>query len=416
MKTNQNYSLQFLIRTAKSKNGKAPIYCRIAVNGKRAEISLKKYVDATKWIPAAGMVKGNSEEARVINNQIDLLKLEINKHYNHLSSSGKPISAEIIKNSVLGIGIEERSLMEVFTYHNKQMKERIGVDVVKATHTKFETVLSKLKLFLKNKVKRSDLLLAELNHRFIMDFEHFLKVDQGIGHNTTMKYIRNVKKVMNLAVANDWIVKNPFGSFKCSTLHVKREILTEEELAVLQNKKFEIERLAEVRDIFLFCCYTGYAFVDVEKLTRNDISIGIDGNKWIFTNRQKTGTVSNVPLLFQAQNIIEKYANDKFCIASNKLLPVKSNQKMNAYLKEVADLCDIKKNLTMHIARHTFATTVTLSNGVPIETVSKMLGHTKLATTQIYAKVLENKVSHDMQELQKKLSRKIEKKKISTGT
>lgn len=416
MKTNQNYSLQFLIRTAKSKNGKAPIYCRIAVNGKRAEISLKKYVDATKWIAAAGMVKGNSEEARVINNQIELLKLEINKHYNQLISAGKPVTAEIIKNSLLGIGEVERTLIEVFKYHNGQMKERIGTDVVKATHTKFETVLSKLQLFLKKKIKRSDLFLQELNHKFMTDFEHFLKVDQGIGHNTTMKYIRNLKKVMNMAVANDWINRNPFAQFKCTAQKVHREILTSDELAVLAGKDFTISRLGEIRDIFLFCCYTGYAFVDVERLSRNDVTIGIDGNKWIFTNRQKTGTVSNVPLLICAQEIIEKYSDHEYCVNTGKLLPVKSNQKMNAYLKEVADLCGIKKNLTMHIARHTFATTVTLSNGVPIETVSKMLGHTKLATTQIYAQVLENKVSHDMQQLQKVLQSKGEQRLDVTGT
>jgi len=195
------------------------------------------------------------------------------------------------------------------------------------------------------------------------------------------------------------VAKNPFDQFKCTSHKVNREILTIEELAILTDKEFNISRLNEIRDIFLFCCFTGYAFVDVEKLTKADVSTGIDGEKWIFTKRHKTGTVSNVPLLPQAQIILEKYASNEYCQYSGKLLPVKSNQKMNAYLKEVADLCDIRKNLTMHIARHTFATTVTLSNGVPIETVSKMLGHTKLATTQIYAQVLENKVSDDMKKL-----------------
>jgi site-specific recombinase XerD len=413
MKTNQNYSLQFLIRTAKSKNGKAPIYCRINLNGKRAEISLKKYIDPSKWIPSAGIVKGSSEEARVINHQIDQLKIDINKHYNQLSSEGKPISAEKIKNSLLGIGQVEKTLLEVFKYHNDQMGQRIGIDVVKATHSKFETVLGKLELFLSKKLHRNDLFLAELNYKFITDFEHYLKVDQGIGHNTVMKYIRNLKKIMNMAVTNEWIARNPFGQFKCSSHKVNRDILSIEELSLLFEKDFAIERLSEVRDIFLFCCYTGYAFVDVEKLSLNDVSIGIDGEKWIFTKRHKTGTVSNVPLLPQAQAIIAKYAKNEYCQSTNKLLPVKSNQKMNAYLKEVADLCGITKNLTMHMARHTFATTVTLSNGVPIETVSKMLGHTKLATTQIYAQVLENKVSDDMKRLREVLTLK---KQANTGT
>ena len=252
------------------------------------------------------------------------------------------------------------------------MKELIGIDVVKATHTKFETVLKKLKLFLKNHYKRSDILLPELGHKFVVDFEYYLKVDLEIGHNTTMKYIRNLKKVMNMAVMNDWIDKNPFNSFQCSNKKVTREILTENELQTLAGKEFAIQRLKEVRDIFLFCCYTGYAFVDVEKLTPSDVSLGIDGSKWIFTNRKKTGTASNVPLLPPAQEIIEKYAEHPYCISKGRLLPVKSNQKMNAYLKEIADLCGISKKLTMHIAPHTFATTVTLSNGVPIETVSKV--------------------------------------------
>ncbi len=404
MKSNQTFTILFWLYKAKTRNDEAPIYCRITVNGKRAQFSVKRSVDPNKWIAAAGMAKGNSQEARTLNAYLDLVKAEIHKHYNLLLSADKFITADTVKNSYLGLNEERRTLVETFQYHNDQMKELIGVDVVKATHTKFETVLSKIKLYLKQKYKRSDLYLAELNHKFVVDFEYFLKVQESIGHNTTMKYIRNLKKVMNMAVANDWLVKNPFNSFQCSNKKVVREILTEDELQVLTEKDFSIQRLAEVRDVFLFCCYTGYAFVDVEKLTPNDIVRGIDGAKWIYTKRQKTGTTSNVPLLPPALDILEKYKEDKYCETKGKLLPVKSNQKMNAYLKEIADVCGIQKRLTMHIARHTFATTVTLSNGVPIETVSRMLGHNKLATTQIYAQVLEHKVSEDMNALKAKLS------------
>lgn len=282
------------------------------------------------------------------------------------------------------------------------MEERIGVDVVKSTLVKYKTVLYKLRTFLYKKLNRKDIHLKELNLKFVIDFENYLKVDCSISHNTCMKYIRDLKKVLNMAVDNEWLDKNPFSRFKCSYKKVVREILTDNELSLLSEKEFSIQRLEEVRDIFLFCCYTGYAFVDVEKLSQNDVAIGIDGGKWIFTNRKKTGTSSNVPLLPPAQEIIEKYTNHPACNEKGKLLPVKSNQKMNAYLKEVADLCGISKKLTMHIARHTFAITITLSNGVPIETVSKLLGHTKLATTQIYAKVLEHKVSADMSVLKQK--------------
>jgi site-specific recombinase XerD len=403
MKANQTFTILFWLYKSKMRNDKAPIYCRITINGKRAQFSVKRSITPSKWIPAAGIAKGNSEEARTLNAYLDMVKGEIHKHYNQLLASDKFITADTIKNSYLGLGEKQRSLIETFQYHNDQMKELIGVDVVKATHTKFETVLKKIELYLKKQYKRSDIMLQELDHKFIVDFEYFLKVDQEIGHNTVMKYIRNLKKVMNMAVMNDWISKNPFSSFKCSTKKVKREILTEKELQSLTEKEFSIQRLEEVRDIFIFCCYTGYAFVDVEKLKPTDVALGIDGGKWIFTNRKKTGTTSNVPLLPHAQEIIEKYAEHPYCISKGKLLPVKSNQKMNAYLKEIADLCGITKKLTMHIARHTFATTVTLSNGVPIETVSRLLGHTKLATTQLYAKVLEHKVSGDMINLKDKL-------------
>ena len=406
MKSNQTFTILFWLYKAKARNGLAPIYCRITINGKRAQFSVKRSVEPSKWIAAAGIAKGTSQEARALNAYLDLVKAEIHKHYNRLLSADKFITADTIKNSYLGLNEKQRSLIEIFEYHNDQMKELIGVDVVKATHTKFVTVLSKIKGYLKHQYKRSDMFLAELNHKFVVDFEYYLKVQEGIGHNTTMKYIRNLKKVMNMAVANDWLVKNPFNSFQCSNKKVVREILSEEELQVIAEKEFTIERLAEVRDVFLFCCYTGYAFVDVEHLTPKDVVKGIDGSIWIYTNRKKTGTQSNVPLLQPALDILEKYKEHKYCISQEKLLPVKSNQKMNAYLKEIADLCGIQKRLTMHIARHTFATTVTLSNGVPIETVSRLLGHTKLATTQIYAQVLEHKVSEDMNVLRAKMSGK----------
>ena len=410
MKTNQTFTILFWIYKSKMNNGKAPIYCRITIDGERLQFATKRSIEPVKWISAAGVVKGNSEEARTINAYLDFINVELHRHYNILLSTNQTISVHTLRNSYLGIKEKQKGLVEVFKYHNDQMKELIGIDVVKSTHTKFETVKSKLESFLKDNFKRSEILLNELDHKFISDFEYYLKVNKKIGHNTSMKYIRNVKKVINMAISNDWLPKNPFGNFKCSNKKVIREILTSEEIISLSEKEFKMDRLEEVRDIFLFCCYTGYAFVDVEKLTKNDVVIGIDGGKWIYTNRQKTGTQSNVPLLPLAIEILEKYAAHPYCENKGKLLPVKSNQKMNAYLKEVADLCEINKPLTMHIARHTFATTVTLSNGVPIETVSKLLGHTKLATTQIYAQVLQNKVSEDMSKLKDIYSNKKESK------
>ncbi|MBX2950073.1 MAG: site-specific integrase [Crocinitomicaceae bacterium] len=416
MKTNQIYSIRFVIKRGKSKNGKAPVVCRITVNGKRVEIAMKKSIEPGKWSVASGRAKGNSEEARVINTHIDLTTNEIMRHHNKLVMEGKPTDAQSIKNSFLGLSEKKYSLIETFNYHNERMKAVIGIDVELGTYKKFETVLGKIKRFIEKFYNREDLYLDELNFKFITDFEYFMKTEDSVKHNTALRYIRCLKKIIILALNNEWISRNPFANYKCQYTRVNREVLTEEELSALWKKDIGIPRLDEVKDIFMFCCYTGYAFIDVEKLSRKDLARGIDGDYWIFTERKKTGVTSNVPMLPKALEIIQKYSDHKGCINDDKLLPVKSNQKMNAYLKEVATLCGISKNLTMHMARHTFATTVTLSNGVPIETVSKMLGHTKLATTQIYAQVLDNKVSHDMSALREKMSLKTEceeQKKLS---
>ncbi len=401
MKTDQTFAINFWLYKSKANQGKAPIYCRITINSLRTEIAVKRKIEPAKWNSNAGNVRGQSEEARTINHYLELVRTELFRIYNHFLITQTKIHPQDLKNAFLGVKEEQRGLLDVFQYHNDQMKNLIGIEVVKSTHTKFETVKGKLETFIQKKLNKKNLLLEELSNKFIIDFEYFLKVDEKIAHNTAMKYIRNVKKVMNMAVANEWLSKNPFDNFKCSSKKVNREILTQQDLQKLTEKDIQNQRLDEVRDIFLFCCYTGYAFIDVYNLEINDVVVGIDGKKWIHTNRQKTGNTSNVPLLPPAQRIIEKY-NSHSCQSENlKLLPVKSNQKMNVYLKELADICDINKKMTMHIARHTFATTVTLANDVPIETVSKMLGHTKLATTQIYAQVLDTKIGQDMQKLAK---------------
>ncbi len=218
-----------------------------------------------------------------------------------------------------------------------------------------------------------------------------------------MKYLGNFKKIVIKCIRSGWLTKDPFDNFKMTKREVERTALFKEELEVISNKIFSTDRLTQVRDIFLFCCFTGLAYADVKKLKRSEIAVGIDGGKWIFTNRQKTETSSRIPLLPTTLEIIDKYKDHPQCIHQDRVLPVLTNQKMNAYLKEIADVCGIKKTFTFHIARHTFATTVTVSNGVQIETVSKMLGHKNLKTTQHYAKILDRKVSDDMEILREKL-------------
>ncbi len=214
-------------------------------------------------------------------------------------------------------------------------------------------------------------------------------------------------------MANEWLDKNPFANYKSKVKEVERVYLTEEEIQSIIGKDFKTDRLSLVRDIFLFSCFTGLAYIDVKNLTKSHISFGIDGEKWIFTHRQKTESGSKIPILPVTQMIIDKYENHPQCINEGKLLPILSNQKMNAYLKEIAGVCEIEKELTFHIARHTFATTVTLTNGVPIESVSKMLGHKNLRTTQHYAKVLDRKVSEDMKILKDKFTNFSDKRDVN---
>jgi integrase len=246
--------------------------------------------------------------------------------------------------------------------------------------------------------------LEEVRMNFIVEFEHYMRKQDKMGHNTAMKYAKDLKQIMKYGVMLEYIPSSPFEMFQCTYKKTKREFLDQEELDTLYQKEFVMTRLEEVRDCYLFSCYTGYAYSDAEALTWDDVAIGIDGEKWIIRNRKKTDTTENVPLLPIPQEIIAKYKNHPFCKAHNKLLPMNSNQRYNAYLKEVTVLCGIKKNLTTHTARHTFATTVLLLNDVPMETAMELLGHTDIRTTQIYGKIVQKKISNDMKKLKDKLS------------
>lgn len=256
--------------------------------------------------------------------------------------------------------------------------------------------------------------LTEVTHKFITDYEFYLKTIQGLQHNSAMVNIKKLKKIIRQCVANDWLNKDPFKSYKITTKETNRNFLLKDEVETLRHKNFAARRLEQVRDIFLFSCYTGLSYTDVMTLTQKDISIGIDGEQWIFTTRIKTDTASRIPLLPVAKDILNKYAHEPEIIHSGRLLPKLTNQRLNSYLKEISDLCGFNKELTFHCARHTFATTVTLTNGVPIETVSKMLGHKSLRTTQIYAKILDNKVSDDMKALRHKLGGTAENESLNS--
>jgi site-specific recombinase XerD len=406
MSKNQTLSFLFYIRKDKvNEKGQAPIHLRITVDGQRSTVTTNRSVEEAKWNAKAGKAKGNTKDIKELNLYLETMKGSILSHQRDLLDRGKVITAEALRNSFLGLNDHKHTLIEVFQYHNEQMKQKVGKDFAAATVTRYDTTLEHVKKFMATKYHRSDMHLGELDYKFITDFEHYLKTkEEGkCNHNSTLKYIRNFRKIINIAVANDWLNKDPFMKYRSKLEDSKRTYLTAEELHEIETKEITIERVDMVRDMFVFSCYTGLAYADVEKLTPTDISKGIDGQQWLFTSRTKTENKSNVPLLPPAIAILKKYEANKECIYTGKLLPVKSNQKMNAYLKEVATLCKIKKPLTFHVARHTFATTVTLTNGVPIESVSTMLGHKSIRTTQIYAKVVEKKVSEDMLKLNDKL-------------
>ncbi len=404
----QTISVKFFARRDRAKeDGLVPIFMRIGIGLKRINIITKIYVKPADWSVQNCKLKTNNEESRRINKMLEAFKLKAFDHQRELMTEGKEVSLENIKAKWYGTSVEKpRMLMEVFKQHNDQMKALINQEFSPLTFERYETSFRHTQEYMRWKYQIDDIDIKQLNYEFISNYEFWLKSERKCDHNTTVKYLSNFKKIVHICIKNGWLDRDPFVGFKMTKREVERPFLVEEELTRIIEEDFKMPRLRQVRDIFIFCCYTGLAYADVKKLTREEITTGIDGEKWIWTSRQKTDTTTRVPLLPRALAILDRYKDDPQCLNKGRLLPVLSNQKMNNYLKEISDACEITKKMTFHTARHTFATTVTLSNGVPIETVSKMLGHRNLKTTQHYAKILDLKVSEDMMKLRNKLSAK----------
>lgn len=410
MKSKNTFGIQFVLRLPKNKKDEtATVYARITVNGRRTEISLKSKVSINNWDEAKGRAKGKRQEIVKLNSHMEQVRSLIFDSYQELIQQNKPVSVDTVKAKYLGEDIEEAmTLLKVIEYHKQVATTKLAPGTMK----NYYTTESYLKKFIKHQYRKSDITLDELNYKFILDFENFLINYESVDHhkslnnNGVMKHMERLRKMVNMAVMMDWLEKDPFSKYKLHFDKVERGHLTKEELKVLSKKSFKIERLQSVLDMFLFSCHTGLAYIDIFNLTQENIAKGIDGGDWLMTNRQKTNTMVRVPLLPEAVQLIKKYRDHPVALAKGTLFPVISNQRMNGYLKEIAEICGIKKNFTFHLARHTFATTVTLSNGVPIESVSKMLGHTSIRTTQIYAKVVEHKLSEDMQNLRERMASK----------
>jgi site-specific recombinase XerD len=395
--------LFYLKKRANAKEQKVPVYMRITVDGQRVELATGERIEPKLWDPSEGRAKGRTPEIEEINSTLSRLEMRINDTARYLKDYDEEITAEKIKNRYLGKIEKPMMLVEVFQEHNRKVLALVNREFAPATATRYETTLKHTIDFMQWKYNKKDIRVKQIDHHFITEFEFYLRSVRKCNNNSAFKYIKNFGKIVRICLANGWITINPFLNYKIRIKKVDRPFLSKEELDVMASKKFVGTRLDQVRDIFLFSCYTGLAYVDVQKLKRSEIVRGFDGEQWIFTSRQKTDTPSRIPLLPYALSVIEKYRDHPQCENEDRLLPILSNQKMNAYLKEIADLCGIDKDLTFHIARHTFATTVTLLNGVPIESVSKMLGHTNIKTTQHYARILDLKVGEDMGALRKKL-------------
>jgi len=389
---------------------------RVTLSGERFEVTTKFYIREEQWSAEAGKMKGNSEEAKRTNSLLDAMRVRAFDYQREIMNEGKALTMHTFKVKWLDIVTERpRMLLQIFEHHNKQMKELIGQEFSPLTFERYTTSKKHTHDFMKWKYNVDDMNIKDMNYEFITDYEFWLKSVRKCDHNTTMKYLSNFKKIVNICLKNGWLARNPFLGYKMSKREIERPYLSQEELDTISTKQFVSDRVNQVRDIFLFSCYTGLAYADVQKLNRSEIATGIDGEKWIFTHRQKTETSSRIPVLPPAQEILDRYKDHPQCLNQDRLLPILSNQKMNAYLKEIADLSNITKKMTFHTARHTFATTVTLTNGVPIETVSKMLGHKNLKTTQHYAKILDIKVSEDMRGLREKFSPTLSVSKAENG-
>jgi site-specific recombinase XerD len=396
--------LFYIKRTKLLKNGEAPIYLKIRVDKQSTELAIFKSVNPRLWSAEKSGAMGTSDEAKDVNKYIDYVRRQISEHLAKMREEGLDITPIGLKNSLLGKKSDEKRIAEIFAMHNESVRLLVGKDYTQATLQRYETSLLHLRTYIQSKYNVDDIPLADLDPDFVQGFELYLKSARNCNHNTTMKYLKNFKKIVRTCFGNGWIKSDPFTNIKLRLKKVDKGFLTEDELDLIQNKQFSCERLQQVADVFLFGCYTGFAYSDLKRLTTANLVTSGDGRLWIHARRLKTNMESHVPVLPAAMDILNRYRNHPFCEMQNVLLPVLSNQKLNAYLKEIADVCGINKNITTHMARHTFATTITLNNDIPIESVSKMLGHSSISMTQNYAKLLDKKVGKDMSKLYNKYS------------
>jgi len=391
------FSVAFYIRrTRLNKHGESPIMLRITVNRMRADTTVRKTISPTLWDTARGRVSNKTQLGKELNLYLDAIRAKITRIHRDMEMDNERITAQKVLDRYLGRDVEARhTILEVFREHNEKCRKLSGIDMSPATVERYDTCLSHTQEFIQFTYGKDDFYLDEMSRQFIEDYEFYLKTERKCSHNTTTKYLKNFKKITRIALNKEWLKKDPFAEIRFSLQQVDRDFLEKHEIEKMYNKEIDIDRLAQVRDVFIFCCLSGLAFSDVKQLTAEHISIDVNGNKWIRKPRQKTKNMCNIPLLEIPLKILDKYKDHPYCQTKGVLLPVLCNQKMNAYLKELADICGIKKRISSHSARHTFGT-YALANGVSIESVAKMLGHSDTKMTRHYAKVLDQTILREM--------------------
>ena len=393
--------LFYLKKSSVKKTGYAPLMVRITINGESAPFSLKAEARPDDWDTKAGRVRGRTKEANELNAHLDNVRSKIRRDYRELCDRESVVTAEMVKDAYLGLNTHRNTLLCLFDRFNEDYKTLVGKETTKATYGKYVSIRNRLYQYLTKKKEQEDILLMDITPQFVTDFEHFLLVDCGNHRNTAMKCMRKFKRIVVIAHDNGWLSINPFAKYKFQFESTDRGYLSEDELMSLMQHPVESKKMEMARDVFVFSCFTGLSFIDLKGLREENIKRSFDGQNWIMTKRQKTKNQSNIPLLPIPQQILEKY---KGKCENGMLLPVPPNQPGNCLLKKLGKECGFTVQVTFHLARHTFATLM-LAKGAPVESVSKMLGHKSIRTTQIYARIVNSKVSKDMEIVSHKLGK-----------
>ncbi len=391
-----SFAILFYVRDSRiRKDGTAAIEVSLTVNGERSFFSTGKRVCVQNWDKSRQLVRGNSEEFKSINKFLSAVKAKIYQKEAELLDRGFVITAELLCDAYFDKveSLKEHSLISVLEAHNSQCRSMVGRTIAKSTYFNFEHGGKLLQEYIQNKYGRDDLYLRELNMDFIQGFHAFLLNEKKMQQNTTTKHLKFLKKLLNIAVSNSYIGYNPFNAYKVEREPVEIDFLDEDELRRVINFDTPLPRLERAKDMFLFGCFTGLSYIDIKTLTAEHFETDGAGRIWIKKRRVKTGILSRIPLLPIAKMILDKYKGGA------KLLPIQDAADVNKYLKDIAILCGIDKRITFHQARHTFATTVTLSNNISLEVVSKMMGHTNTRMTTHYAKLIDRCIGEQMDKI-----------------